>query len=237
MGIALDPRTRDLLGIPVEEHIAAWSFVTDRIVAYLMRDIVKQNEQNRISNAAHGSSSTNSIRIVDLTENQDEDDSKMSALDILRRNIKRKHQESLASTAAGTTDSASTTLSVGQNVSLKAASDSRVSTEDLIRNKLQNEILRYSSDPPIGGKENLLLWWKLHAPVYPLLAKAAKKWLCVPATSAPVERLFSVAGRVVEERRSRLEPSIVDDIVFLHESFDTILRLEPNDTSATKKRK
>ena len=38
----------------------------------------------------------------------------------------------------------------------------------------------------------------------------------VPASSTPSERTFSVAGRIIEERRTCLLPSTVDDIVFLH---------------------
>ena len=41
----------------------------------------------------------------------------------------------------------------------------------------------------------------------------------MPATSASVERLFSVAGQVVTVKRARLDPSIVTLLVFLHEAI------------------
>jgi hypothetical protein len=39
------------------------------------------------------------------------------------------------------------------------------------------------------------------------------------ATSASVERLFSVAGQVVTAKRARLDPSTVTLLVFLHEAI------------------
>ena len=41
----------------------------------------------------------------------------------------------------------------------------------------------------------------------------------MPATSASVERLFSVAGQVVTVKRARLHPSTVTLLVFLHEAI------------------
>ncbi len=39
------------------------------------------------------------------------------------------------------------------------------------------------------------------------------------ATSASVERLFSVSGQVVTSKRARLDPSTVTLLVFLHETI------------------
>ena len=41
----------------------------------------------------------------------------------------------------------------------------------------------------------------------------------MPATSASVERLFSVAGQIVSARRARLHPDTVTLLVFLHEAI------------------
>jgi hypothetical protein len=47
----------------------------------------------------------------------------------------------------------------------------------------------------------------------------ARRYLAMPATSASVERLFSVAGQVVTAKRARLDPSTVTLLVFLHEAI------------------
>ena len=41
----------------------------------------------------------------------------------------------------------------------------------------------------------------------------------MPATSASVERLFSVAGQVVTAKRASLDPETVTLLVFLHEAI------------------
>ena len=41
----------------------------------------------------------------------------------------------------------------------------------------------------------------------------------MPATSASVERLFSVAGQVITIKRARLDPTTVTLVVFLHEAI------------------
>lgn len=42
------------------------------------------------------------------------------------------------------------------------------------------------------------------------------KYLSIPATSVPSERVFSKAGFVCNQRRNRLEPKKVDQILFLN---------------------
>lgn len=53
---------------------------------------------------------------------------------------------------------------------------------------------RYLSEATEKG--DALAYWEKRQVVYPQLAVLAKRYLCVLATSAPVERLFSTAGKV-----------------------------------------
>jgi hypothetical protein len=52
--------------------------------------------------------------------------------------------------------------------------------------------------------------------------------LCVQATSAPCERLFSHAGLTIANDRARLSPANAESFIFLHDAWDAIdaLRLE-----------
>uniref|UniRef100_A0A3B1J960 HAT C-terminal dimerisation domain-containing protein n=1 Tax=Astyanax mexicanus TaxID=7994 RepID=A0A3B1J960_ASTMX len=67
-----------------------------------------------------------------------------------------------------------------------------------------------------SGSHQVLQWWKNHRLEFPSLSKLARHVLCIPASSAPSERAFSVCGRILEERRSVLKPSTVSNILFLH---------------------
>ena len=49
-----------------------------------------------------------------------------------------------------------------------------------------------------------LKYWKDNAEKYPRLTCLARTFLVVPATSAPVERLFSIAGKFFRPERCRL---------------------------------
>ena len=52
------------------------------------------------------------------------------------------------------------------------------------------------------------------------LSRLARRYLAMPATSASVERLFSLAGQVlVTAKRARLDPTTVTLVVFLHEAI------------------
>ena len=69
---------------------------------------------------------------------------------------------------------------------------------------------------------NPLLWWSQNALRFPVLAHLARKILCIPATSAPVERLFSHAGLTIANDRARLLPEMAEDLIFLHDAWDLI---------------
>ena len=64
-----------------------------------------------------------------------------------------------------------------------------------------------------------MVWWKLHQDDFPSLSKLALKYLCIPATSVPSERIFSLAGLVVNRLRARLSPEHVDMLIFLRKNF------------------
>jgi hypothetical protein len=46
-----------------------------------------------------------------------------------------------------------------------------------------------------------LAWWCLKAQKFPLLSELAIRYLCIPATSAPSERVFSTAGLTIAKER------------------------------------
>jgi len=63
--------------------------------------------------------------------------------------------------------------------------------------------------------ENPIKWWKTYCAQLPLLSSMAQKYLCIPATSMPSERAFSVAGNIVTSKRSCLLPENTEMLTFL----------------------
>ncbi len=67
---------------------------------------------------------------------------------------------------------------------------------------------------------NPLHWWRANETRFPRLAKLAKRYLAIQATSAPAERLFSVAGLTIANDRARLLPDNAAMLIFLHENLE-----------------
>ena len=82
-----------------------------------------------------------------------------------------------------------------------------------VEEQVQREIDRYKVLPHIAMDVDPLNWWKNQN--LPILSSLAKKYQCVAGTSVPSERLFSQAGYIVNDLRSRLTPDNVNMLVFL----------------------
>jgi hypothetical protein len=67
--------------------------------------------------------------------------------------------------------------------------------------------------------DDVLEWWRLQRSTFPRLSQLARAILAVPATSAPSERIFSVAGLAINAKRSCLNPNTADKIIFVHENW------------------
>lgn len=62
-----------------------------------------------------------------------------------------------------------------------------------------------------------LIWWKMHCPKLSCIeASMAKKYMNRPATSVPLERLFSLAGSIVSKKRACLNSGTADQLFFLN---------------------
>ena len=64
-----------------------------------------------------------------------------------------------------------------------------------------------------------LQYWKEKKATWPLLACLAQKYLAPPCTTVPLERLFSTAGNIVTDKRTRLDPEKVEMLLFLNKNI------------------
>lgn len=80
------------------------------------------------------------------------------------------------------------------------------------------EVQKYLSAEVVPRKEDPLLWWKSNKHAFPNLSEIVKQKCCMVATSVPCERLFSKAGNIINERRTRISDKKVNKLLFLKQN-------------------
>ena len=89
--------------------------------------------------------------------------------------------------------------------------------EDVIKEYLNSDSVEVDGKP--------LAWWSKYqdradgSVIKLSLCKLAKLYLTPPPTSTNCERLFSIAGQVMDEKRATLLPERLDKILFLRENI------------------
>ena len=122
---------------------------------------------------------------------------------------------------ASNTKNADTSITT-QSPSLWDAFDKHVSESSSHRTTQTNatiEVRRYFEEQNIERSKDPPEWWKNNSVRFLKLHRVAKKYLCIPGSSVPSERLFSAAGQLVSERRNRLKPKNIDTLLFLHHNL------------------
>ena len=62
-------------------------------------------------------------------------------------------------------------------------------------------------------------YWKENAEAMEILSTLAQKYLSGPLGSVESERLFSIAGELIEESRTRLSKEKVEMLLYLHHNL------------------
>jgi len=81
------------------------------------------------------------------------------------------------------------------------------------------EVETYLKEKPLDREESPLVWWRDNGYRFPLLSHIARKYLTIPATSTPAERVFSTAGLTVTKLRSCLSSEHVNMLVYLNKNL------------------
>ena len=76
-------------------------------------------------------------------------------------------------------------------------------------------------DAQVDVEENttILSWWKRNEMFYPHVSTLAKRYLPIPASSVPSERVFGFTGNLVNKKRARLNPDNVKMFVFMNKNM------------------
>ncbi|CAF0984951.1 unnamed protein product [Didymodactylos carnosus] len=89
-------------------------------------------------------------------------------------------------------------------------------------NSSHTEFDLYTKEQEIDRTDCPLNWWKSNSKKYPVISKIAMKYLCIQGTSVPSERMFSAAGHITSDRRSRLTPDNADTLLFLNKNMNWV---------------
>ena len=80
----------------------------------------------------------------------------------------------------------------------------------------ESEVEEYlAQPPPLEKTSDPLQFWQTHEKKWPNLAILASRYLTIPASSAPVERLFSIAGKVFRPERASLSDKRFEELMFI----------------------
>ncbi|MBN3273428.1 ZBED1 protein, partial [Polyodon spathula] len=85
----------------------------------------------------------------------------------------------------------------------------------------EEELGQYVLSKAVPTAVNPIAWWKENAPSFPAVAKLARKFLCIPATAVPSERVFSTAGDTLTKLRASLDPDTVSELIFVNKVLRT----------------
>src|SRR5436305_5334253 len=83
----------------------------------------------------------------------------------------------------------------------------------------EDEVANYLALPKVHPDDCPLLWWKTNKTRFPVLSKLARKYLAIPATSTPSERLFSEASNIMTIKRTQLAPNTLENLVFCKKNW------------------
>ena len=81
---------------------------------------------------------------------------------------------------------------------------------------VRHQMANFVSQSQQSHDVDLLQWWKTNETRFKSASRAARKYLAIPATSAPSERVFSLSGSICNPRPASLSPENLDALVFLN---------------------
>ena len=90
-------------------------------------------------------------------------------------------------------------------------------------NNVEEQVNRYLTEPPLKYDESrncCLDWWKLNGGRFPLVAVLARRYLCIPPTSVPAEKIYIFyCWSCFEQATKQSDSRNADMIIFLNKNL------------------
>ncbi|PIA25928.1 hypothetical protein AQUCO_10200001v1 [Aquilegia coerulea] len=85
--------------------------------------------------------------------------------------------------------------------------------------QVKSELDKYLEEPvfPRNVDFDILNWWKVNAPKYPILSLMARDVLGIPMSTVEFDSVFNIGERLLDPYRSSLEPDILQALVCTHD--------------------
>jgi len=83
----------------------------------------------------------------------------------------------------------------------------------------KQEMSRYYEETLLQRYEDPFTWWSKMGKFLTKVSPMAKKYLAIPATAIPADRLFLKDRDVVSQRRANLKDSVVNTVLFLNKNI------------------
>jgi hypothetical protein len=213
MASLLDPRTKGGVGIPNNDQQFTWEKIKEAII--LISQELDQGAQLHLPPANNNDDDQQAAR-----------DREPNDLDVMFEELNQYYMGQQQ----------------GQNLADELLADDAANNNNNNRdqhriNIVNAELLLYQQEPSIrlykegwagdGSSFNCpFTWWKVNELKFPLLSHLAQRLLCIPATSAPSERVFSNAGLTIAKDRARLAPETAGELIFLHDALPAVKKYE-----------
>ena len=110
--------------------------------------------------------------------------------------------------------------SIETETSIRAPKKQKLSLEEIggftqTTAQLSSEFDTWTAAKNIDKNMDILQWWKAHESDFPTLAILAKRYLAIPASSAPSERVFSTLKNIVSAKRVNMSGKTLCQLLFI----------------------
>ena len=192
LAMLLDPRFRDMKGVPLGEHEECWALLEKYLTALI------QEQQEEAQRAAAGAAGGGAPAQVQGVQQLQPDDPAYDSSEEAKRPQKEKEEDVKPWRRQGVT-----------------AGDAAAACVKAYRSWRGGGVIGIDRDPLRGC-------WMRHAEedTFGQMADLARVVLAAPATSAPVERVFSEASLIMTKTRMTMDPENLGLLLFLHNVWD-----------------